>query len=72
MTDYERAVVMAYTGVTMLVGDKMPLFYKYLRNIMGRPVFTHELADNNVQYEIKQKSRNDFIALCAGEEASKI
>ena len=45
MTDYERAVVMAYTGYAMLTGEKLKYFYEYLSEIMKRPVYTHELAD---------------------------
>ena len=30
MTDTERAIVMAYTGVCMLTGDKLEIFYKYI------------------------------------------
>lgn len=44
MTDKEKAIVMAYTGVTMLKGKKIDVFYKYVAEIMGRPVFTHEVS----------------------------
>lgn len=64
MTDREKAIVMAYTGVAMLTGDKLDLFYQYLEEILGRPVFTHELADNKVFDEIKEKSKADFVNLC--------
>lgn len=64
MTDRERAIVMAYTGVVMLVGDKFGVFYQYVEEIMGRPLLTHELyvyADI-----IKNAAAEDFKALCAG------
>lgn len=37
---------------------------------MGRPVWTHELADKNIVDQIKEKSKADFIELCriAAEE----
>ena len=63
MTDKEKAIVMAYTGVCMLAGDKFQIFHKYVEDIMGKPIWTHEmglLAD-----DIKEKSKADFIALCA-------
>lgn len=67
MTDREKAIVMAYTGACMLKGDKLQIFHKYIEEIMGIPIMTHEigfLADT-----IKEKSKADFIALCeSGEE----
>lgn len=64
MTDREKAIVMAYTGTCMLSGDKFQIFHKYVEDIIGRSVSTHELADKYVQDEIKKKAKADFIALC--------
>ena len=64
MTDKERTIVMAYTGIAMLKGDKLDLFYKYIAKLMGRPVFTHELADKEIWKEIKERSKEDFFKLC--------
>jgi NTP pyrophosphatase (non-canonical NTP hydrolase) len=36
---------------------------------MGRPVFTHELANKKVQDEIKEKSKDDFLKLCDEPES---
>lgn len=62
MTDKEKAIVMAYTGVVMLKGDKIHIFYKYVEKIMGRPILTHEMAQ--LATKIKEKSKDDFIKLC--------
>lgn len=67
MTNKEKAIVMAYTGVTMLSGEKFQIFHEYIEKILGRPVLTLELADELVWNEIKEKSRADFLRLC--EEA---
>ena len=67
MTDKEKAIVMAYTGVCMLTGDKLSVFYKYIQDIMGRPVYSHEFADEDVFEEIKEKSSKDFLRLCREE-----
>lgn len=67
MTDKEKAIVSAYTGIAMLAGDKFPIFHKYIEDILGRPVWTHELASEEVWEEIKEKSKEDFINLCRGE-----
>lgn len=66
MTDKEKAIVMAYTGIAMLTGDKFEIFHKYVEEIMNRPVFTHELA--TYAEEIKERAKFDFLALCAEEE----
>ena len=66
MTDREKAIVMAYTGACMLTGDKYQIFNKYVEDIMGRPIWTHEMA--RLADEIKEKSKDDFIKLCAESE----
>lgn len=69
MTDREKAIVMAYTGACMLTGDKFQVFHKYVEGIMGRPIWTHEMAQ--LADEIKEKSKADFMALCADENPNE-
>ena len=69
MTDREKAIVMAHTGICMLTGDKFQIFHKYVEDIMGRPVWTHDIGW--LENEIKEKSKDDFIALCADEDSSE-
>lgn len=71
MTDREKAIITAYTGITMLTGEKFSIFHKYIEDILGRSVWTHELADHNVWEEIKEKSKSDFLELCKNEETSE-
>lgn len=71
MTDREKAIVMAYTGICMLTGDKFQIYHKYVEDIMGRPVWTHEMALDSIADEIRAKSKDDFIALCADESRSE-
>lgn len=69
MTDKEKAIVMAHTGICMLIEDKFYIFHKYVEELMGRPILTHEigwLAD-----AIKEKSKVDFMALCADESSGQ-
>ena len=70
MTDKEKAIVMAHTGICMLTGEKFRVFHAYIEDIMGRPVYTHELAIQSISDEIKEKSRDDFIKLCREEQES--
>lgn len=60
MTDREKAIVMAYTGYCMLAGDKLKVFYEYVGELLGRPVYTHEFADP----DIREKASDDFYKLC--------
>lgn len=63
MTKQECAIIMAYTGATMLEGNDFPIFHKYVESLMGRQVWTHELLP--LEYEIKRRSEGDFLMLCA-------
>lgn len=67
MTDKEKAVVMAHTGICMLTGEKFSIFHKYIEELMGRPVFTHELANAEMVNQITEKSKEDFLKLCKDE-----
>lgn len=64
MTKLECAIIMAHTGTTMLMGEDFSIFHKYIEDIMERPVYLHELANESVVAEIKRRSKNDFLKLC--------
>lgn len=70
MTDREKAIVMAYTGACMLTGDKFQIFHRYVEEIMGRPIWTHEMVQ--LADDIKEKSKDDFMKLCADEGNNEI
>lgn len=60
MTKRECAIVSAYTGI--LCGD-FNEFHKYIEEKMGRPIYTHELADKTLWEVIKELSKEDFCNL---------
>ena len=62
MTVREGAVISAYTQV--LVCD-MQYLHEYVDEIMGRPVFTHELPD--LADEIKERSKEEFMNIIKGQ-----
>lgn len=64
MTLKERVIVEVYTGYCMTSAEERDEVYKYMALIMGRQVFTHELASKEIQEELRAKSKDDFIALC--------
>mgnify|MGYP000569806336 CR=1 FL=1 len=67
MTLEERVIVETYTGYCMTSGDERNAVYKYMEKLLGRPVYTHELAQKSVMNELHEKSKEDFIELCKGK-----
>ena len=64
MTKRECAIVSAYTGI--LCGD-FNEFHKYVEELLGRPVWTHEFANEELVQRIKELSKDDFCNLGKGE-----
>lgn len=58
MNKHEAAVISAYTGI--LIGDFSDM-HRYVEKLMGRPVWTHELADKEVTKHIKALAYDDFL-----------
>jgi hypothetical protein len=61
MTQEEKLVVSAYTGILM---TNFSEFHEYCEKIMGRPIWSHEFASENFNKELKEKVKNNFIKLC--------
>ena len=57
----QAAIIGAYTGV--LCGPFSEL-HEYIEQILGRPVWTHELADKKTNEKIKAAAKPDFLTLC--------
>ena len=66
MTKQECVIVTAYTGIAMVEGKNLDLFYEYLAKLFGRPIYTHEIPF--LEEEIKRRSTPDFITLCREAE----
>jgi hypothetical protein len=62
MTRRESAIISAFTGI---MAGPFDAFHQYVEKIMGRPVWTHEMADESIMLQIKEKSRDDFVALAS-------
>jgi hypothetical protein len=60
MTTREAAIVSAYTGY--LIGD-FNAMHEYVQNIMGRPVYTHEMGSDKFFDELHEKCKADFIKI---------
>jgi len=68
MTRRESAIVSAYTGV---LAGPFDALHEYVEEIMGRPVFTHEMASKAVADEIQERSRADFLELAKNVTAQE-
>lgn len=68
MTKEEKLIVSAYTGFLMCDWDEL---HKFIEDTLGRPVWTHELADDKVTEEIRLRLKPRFLAICAAQEESR-
>lgn len=66
MTLKEKAICEVFTGLCFCEGEERNEVYKYLEEIFGRPIFTHEM-DEAFAVEAQARSRADFVKVCAGE-----
>lgn len=64
MNKQERIIISAYTGVVMC---KFEDIHRYIQKKLGRPILTHELALDNIEEEIREKTRDDFLSLCGDD-----
>ena len=62
LTKKEAAVIEAYTGVAMLVGDDRKYLYDYLSEVVGIPVYTHEIP--HIVDVYKDEIKRDFVKIC--------
>lgn len=60
LTTHEAAVVAAYTGY--LIGAFSDM-HAYVEELLGRPVFTHEMADAALLDEVRHRAKADFVAI---------
>ncbi|MDD3251782.1 MAG: hypothetical protein PHV18_04385 [Lachnospiraceae bacterium] len=58
MTGREGAILSAHTGILLCNIDD---YHKYVSELMGRPVWTHELG--GLMDEVKKRSTPDFLEL---------
>ena len=60
MTRREAAIVSAYTG--FLLGD-FSAMHEYIEEVLGRPVFTHEMGSHDFAEMLRERVKSDFVAL---------
>ena len=61
MTREEAILLLAYTG--FLLAPDFSEVHKFCEDTLGRPIWTHEFADSDVQKEIQEKLRPQIMEL---------
>lgn len=61
MTKEEKLIVSAYTGILMTDFSDL---HEFIEKKLGRPVWTHELANELVLKELREAVKEDFLNLC--------
>ena len=65
MNKKEAVLVSAYTG--FLLTKDFADVHEFCEDLLGRPIWTHEFASQEVQKEIKEKCKPMIIAMINGE-----
>lgn len=68
LTREQAAIIGAYTGFTF--GPFEDIHAK-VEQVLGRPVWTHELASQKIYEEIRARLKDELIAVCAIREPDK-
>lgn len=63
MTKHEAAVFTIFTGIAFLKGEDLSEMYRYAAELMGRPVYSHELP--KLADELKERARPEFMKICS-------
>ena len=64
MTKQEKLIVSAYTGILMTDFSDL---HEFAEKKLGRPIWTHEFAEESVMNALKDAVRIDFLKLCKEE-----
>ena len=65
MTKKEAVLVSAYTGY--LLTPSFADVQEFCEELLGRPIWTHEFADEKIQKEIKEKCRPLILKMIENE-----
>jgi hypothetical protein len=61
LTKEQAAIIGAFTGFTAgPFGD----IHEYAERVLGRPIFTHEFANDDFAKKLEDAARGDFLAIC--------
>lgn len=58
MTDQEKVIFSAYTGI--YIYENISAIHEYIESKVNRTLFSHELIDPIIQKEIREKVSSDY------------
>lgn len=61
LTKEQAAIIGVYTGVSC---GPFSDIYEKIEQILGRPVFTHEMESKELWEEAKEKIKQEFLDIC--------
>lgn len=62
----QALLISAYTGYVVVNGFSE--IHEYIEKVMGRPVYTMEIADQNFNAELREKLKGEFLKLVPPQE----
>lgn len=62
LTSDQAAIIGAYTGISC---GPFSDVHEIIERVLGRSVFTHEMASKELMNEVKQRIKPEFLAICA-------
>ncbi|QXL90509.1 hypothetical protein [Salmonella phage NINP13076] len=65
LTKEQAIIITAFTGFTAC---DFSIFHEDLEKRLGRPVWTHELANKEFASQVKDLYKDDFLKICFMEE----
>lgn len=64
LTKRQAAIVGAYTG---FIAGPFSDVHEIIEEVLGRPIWTHQLIEDRIQDEIKEKFKPLFLEICYDE-----
>lgn len=61
LTKEQAAIIGVYTGI---VCGPFADVHEKIEQIMGRPVFTHEMGDESFVAQVREKAKDEFLSIC--------
>ena len=66
LTKEQAAILGAFTGITF---GPFSGIHEYAEKKLGRPIFTHEFAREDLMAELKLAAYEDFLSVCVEQES---
>ena len=64
LTREQAAIIGAFTGTSC---GPFSDIHKKIEDVLGRPVWTHEMASKDLLAQVKEAMKNEFLSICADE-----